>query len=183
MKALYTLHAGEYLVGAEIEKRFKNLKLWIPSKDKGIDFLVTDKTCKKSVSLQVKYSKDHLEGREESEERKNVKAGGWWSFDKDIIEKSSADYWVLVLSKSGGVAPEFIIIKPKDLLLFYNNVFPGKQKVKSHARVMKDGKCWEARGLKKDDKEKISQGTYRPANRNLTKYLNNWTCLEKLNAR
>ena len=43
MKTLFTIHAGEYLVGSEIEKLFKNYRVWIPSKDTGIDLLVTDK--------------------------------------------------------------------------------------------------------------------------------------------
>jgi hypothetical protein len=183
MKPLFTIHAGEYLVGSEIERKFKNLRVWVPSEDTGIDLLVTDNACEKSVSFQVKYSKDHLEGLEEHEARKNVKAGGWWHLNKSKIENSPADYWVLVISKSGGGAPDFIVLKPKTLLDMHENLFGGKGNLRSQARIMNDGKCWEARGLDTADKKQISQGTYRSPKRDLTKYHNNWSCLDKLNGK
>jgi hypothetical protein len=33
MKTLFTVHAGEFLVGSEIEKRITGANVWIPSKD------------------------------------------------------------------------------------------------------------------------------------------------------
>ena len=60
MKTLFTIHAGEYLVGNHLEKKYKkDIKVWIPSKDIGTDLLVTDSENKKSVSLQVKFSRDY----------------------------------------------------------------------------------------------------------------------------
>jgi hypothetical protein len=41
MKPLFTIHAGEYLVGLHVQKSLK-LNAWIPAKDTGIDLLVTD---------------------------------------------------------------------------------------------------------------------------------------------
>ncbi len=58
MKPLFTIHAGEYLTGEYIEKKYPDWNVWIPSKDTGIDFLITNKQNKKSVSIQVKFSKD-----------------------------------------------------------------------------------------------------------------------------
>lgn len=60
MRPLFTIHAGEFIVGEHIEKNFPGLNVWIPSKDTGIDLLVTDKTnsCK-PISLQVKLSRDY----------------------------------------------------------------------------------------------------------------------------
>ncbi len=46
MKPLFTIHAGEYLVGERIEKNFKEWNVWIPSKDTGIDLLVLTKIIK-----------------------------------------------------------------------------------------------------------------------------------------
>lgn len=60
MQPLFTVHAGEFLVGEFIERNFRNTYLWVPSKDTGIDLLVTDKKCQQPVSLQVKYSRDYL---------------------------------------------------------------------------------------------------------------------------
>ena len=62
MKPISSIHAGEYLVGTHIEENYKTFNVWLPSKDTGIDLLVTDKTNNKTVSLQVKFSKDFLPG-------------------------------------------------------------------------------------------------------------------------
>jgi len=58
MQQMFTIHAGEYLIGSYIEENFKNYNVWVPSKDTGIDLLVTNSKNNKAVSLQVKYSKD-----------------------------------------------------------------------------------------------------------------------------
>ena len=60
MRPIFTVHAGEYLVACEIETRYKNHQVWIPSKDSGIDLLVTDLSCQKVASIQVKFSKDKI---------------------------------------------------------------------------------------------------------------------------
>lgn len=61
MQPLFTIHAGEYLVGSHIEQHLRdpngdNVNVWVPSKDTGVDVLVTDKTNKKTTSLQVKLA-------------------------------------------------------------------------------------------------------------------------------
>ncbi|GAG73038.1 unnamed protein product [marine sediment metagenome] len=56
MRPMFTIHAGEYLVGSYIEEKLKDFNVWVPSKDKGVDLLVTDSKNKKTVSLQVKFS-------------------------------------------------------------------------------------------------------------------------------
>jgi hypothetical protein len=53
MRPLFTIHAGEYLVGAHIEQAHRRWRVWLPTKDTGIDLLVTDSTNGKAVSLQV----------------------------------------------------------------------------------------------------------------------------------
>ena len=58
MRPIFTVHAGEYLAATEIERRFRNLDVWIPSKDRGIDLLVTNPETQRMVSLQIKFSKD-----------------------------------------------------------------------------------------------------------------------------
>ena len=50
MRPIFTIHAGEYLVATEIEKKFRDLRVWIPSKDIGIDLLVTDERQNKVAS-------------------------------------------------------------------------------------------------------------------------------------
>ena len=95
MQPLFTIHAGEYLVGTFIEENFKNYNLWLPSKDTGIDLLVTDKKNKKAVSLQVKFSKDYSPTHLTHEEEKKSTAWGWWTVSRDKLKKSQADFWVL----------------------------------------------------------------------------------------
>jgi len=60
MKPIFSIHAGEYLVGTHIEENYKNFNVWLPSKDTGVDLLVTDQANSKTASLQVKFSKDFL---------------------------------------------------------------------------------------------------------------------------
>ena len=41
MRPLFTVHAGEFLVGQHIEG-FKGKNVWVPTKDTGVDLLVTN---------------------------------------------------------------------------------------------------------------------------------------------
>ncbi len=43
MKPLFTIHGGEYLVGSYIERHFKRVNVWVPSRDTGVDLLVSDR--------------------------------------------------------------------------------------------------------------------------------------------
>ena len=49
MRPIFTVHAGEFLVGEHIEKKFPELNVWIPSKDTGVDLLVTNKKVHQSL--------------------------------------------------------------------------------------------------------------------------------------
>ena len=60
MRQLFTVHAGEFVVGDHIEKHFRRVNLWVPSRDTGTDLLVTDSKNEKTVSLQIKFSRDFL---------------------------------------------------------------------------------------------------------------------------
>jgi len=94
MKPLFTIHAGEYLVGALIEQRFKRLNVWIPLRDTGIDLLVSDRRNSRSVSLQVKFSKDFLVTHMGPAFQKQLRACGWWTINRDKLRASPADYWI-----------------------------------------------------------------------------------------
>src|SRR5208283_4032128 len=58
MRALFNVHAGEFLVGEHIQRNYKNVKVWLPAKDTGTDLLIASSNSKRSVSLQVKHSRD-----------------------------------------------------------------------------------------------------------------------------
>src|SRR5205807_9167176 len=42
MRPLFTVHASELLVGQHIEQSFKGKNVWIPTKDSGVDLLITN---------------------------------------------------------------------------------------------------------------------------------------------
>lgn len=73
MRPMFTIHAGEYLVGLYVQQRL-GLNAWIPAKDTGIDLLVTDRENLRAVSLQAKYGKDFLPEERNPELRKSSAA-------------------------------------------------------------------------------------------------------------
>ena len=82
MRSLFTVHAGEYVVASEIERRFRRTNVWVPSRDTGVDLLVTDRRSRGALSLQVKFSKDFLATHMEPAFQKQLRACGWWTIDE-----------------------------------------------------------------------------------------------------
>jgi len=180
MRPIFTVHAGEYLVGSAIEETFPNLRVWVPSKDDGIDLLVSDRECKKSISLQVKFSKDYFGKSVKKEIAAGIKSGGWWSFAPEKIQNSTADYWVLALYQFQDRNFDFVVIKPQKLAGLYSAICPNVKKIQSYVWVTSDNKCWETRGLSKQDQLLVAQGKYSNHTRNLSSLLNNWGPFKKL---
>ena len=79
MKPLFTIHAGEYLVGSHIEKKYPNWHVWIPSADKGIDLLVSNTDNSKTTSIQVKSSKDYSPHSKNPVHREKLVGSSWFS--------------------------------------------------------------------------------------------------------
>ena len=88
MKPLFTIHAGEFVVGDYIERKFSRVNLQVPSRDRGIDLLVTDSKNEKAVSLQVKFSRDFLATHLPAIFQKPLRACGWWSLNREKIAGS-----------------------------------------------------------------------------------------------
>lgn len=186
MRSVFTIHAGEYLVGAEIERRFRDLRVWIPSKDIGIDLLVTDEHQNKVASLQVKFSKDHHATVRQTGEAPGSESGGWWKFQRDKLAASPADYWVLTLYQFGIRDFDFIVIPPKELLARYDRLTPKAPVIQSYFSVIKAGaqkaksgaadrdRCWETRGLDQDSMLEIRSGEHGNQARDFSEYLNEW---------
>jgi hypothetical protein len=95
MRPLFTIHAGEYLVGLYIQKSLK-LNAWIPAKDIGIDLLVTDSDNFRAVSLQVKYGKDFLPEMK-AELRRSLRCVSWFTLNRAKLDTSQAQFWIFVL--------------------------------------------------------------------------------------
>ena len=175
MKPLFTVHAGEYLVGSHVERHFPRCRVWIPSKDTGIDLLVTDDRCRKTVSLQVKFSKDFNPTHQPLLVQKGLLAAGWWTLDAGKVRKSSADLWVFVLPSFLERKTSFIILTPAELLRRLKAIHGGQAKrLHSYLWVTKTKRCWEARGLNKADQELLAQDRYGDEDRDFTVFLDAW---------
>lgn len=174
MRPLFTIHAGEYLVATRIEEDFPQLRVWIPSKDIGVDLLVTDARQNKIASLQVKFSKDYLATNPGTAITPDIASGGWWTLKRSKIANSPADIWVMVLYQFQTRKFDFVVIPPRELLSRYDAISGGVEVVQSYIWVTNQKACWEARGLGKADVKKVCAGTYQNPARDLKRYLNAW---------
>jgi hypothetical protein len=174
MRPIFTVHAGEYLVATWVEESFPDLRIWIPSKDSGIDLLVTDDQQNKVASLQVKFSKDYLGTARQPSATPDIASGGWWTLSRKKIASSAADLWVLVLYQFQARTFDFVVISPRDLLARYEQIASRSDVIQSYFWVTKHGRCWETRGLGKADLAKVCSGEYQSEARDFSSYLNTW---------
>lgn len=191
MKPIFTIHAGEYLVGEYLEKHYggkKGWRIWTPAKDTGIDLLVTSADCRKTHSIQVKFSKSFST---------NFKcdASGWWGLKYDALETSQADCWVLVLpvwprnldEKNASNALNvknccFVVIKPKELLRRLKEIHQDVQEggeYKVYLTKVGNG-IFETRGIGQEIEEQIDNLRKKKDHpRNFTAFADNWKEVEK----
>jgi len=180
MKPIFTVHAGEYLFGEHIENAYKGKILaWLPSKDTGIDFLLTNPKKKTQVSIQVKFSKDFRTIMSDELKTGN-QACGWWTLNQEKIKNSPADYWVFVFNSFTESKNHFMMIKPKDLLKLLVDLHGDAKMIQTYFWVTGKNECWETRGLSKEDQLKVANGTFRNSKRNVTNKLNDWKEIEKV---
>jgi hypothetical protein len=168
MQPIFTVHAGEYLIGSYLEDKFKKYRVWVPTKGTGIDLLVTDAKNSKAVSIQAKFSKDYVVTHMKSVFQNKFKALGWWTLNSDKLRKSAADLWV-----------ECIVVPPKILLHRLLRIHGSQKLIQTYLLVTKNNKCWETRGLKESDTILVANDSYHDNDRNFTAYLNNWEPLKK----
>jgi len=182
MKPLFTIHSGEYLVGSHVEAHFRSVNVWVPSRDAGVDLLVSDARNHRAASLQVKFSKDFLVTHMDPLFQKDLRACGWWSIDRDKLRRSPADFWVFVLLGFAARTTDFVIIPPKELLRRLRSIHSSKRKIQSYIWVTEHKRCWETRGLQREDQLRVAEGRYSDPSRDLTKWLNNWAPIARLNS-
>ena len=178
MKPLFTVHAGEFLVACEIERLFRNVNIWVPAKDTGIDLLTTNSMNTKPVSLQVKFSRDYASDKGAPQRGTgDFRAGGWWTLKRQKIRDSKADLWVFVLVELVSHSHDFIIIPPTELSKRLDKIHRNSgQTFQSYFCVTRaqKPKCCETRGLKKPQLREIAEGKFEDEVRNFTEYLNIW---------
>ena len=54
VKPFFTIHAGEFLVVDFIDKHFRQVNVWVPSRDTGVDLLVTDSANQKALAGAIR---------------------------------------------------------------------------------------------------------------------------------
>lgn len=181
MHPLFTVHAGEFIVGNFIERKFPNLNVWIPAKDTGIDLLVTNRNNSAAVSLQVKFSRDYKEPKAASDFDRGLVAAGWMTLAHEKIANSTADYWVFVLvSLERKVQPHFIVMRPSELLDRLVEIHGRSKSYSFYPWITDSGMVLQGRGLGKKDKEALATGSLALGHRDLSKFLGNWSALERL---
>lgn len=180
MRSIFTVHHGEYLVGSDIEKRFNNYNVWVPSEDTGVDLLITNAKSRKMFGLQVKFSR-HYEDLPAYMQyyRDRINAWGFWSLSRNKIEQSAADLWVFVMRSFEYKTIESIVIPPSILLQKLGNINRKSKTIQLSLWLTNKNKCWETIGLKKAERILVANDSYSNKLRDFTTYLNNWTKLKK----
>ena len=158
--------------------------MWIPSKDTGIDLLVSDRKNRRTASLQVKFGKDFLPAMT-ADHQEPLRVCTWFTINRHKLRVSQADYWVFVLSGFKRHSPDFVIVPTADFKRRLGRIhgLTGKEMIQSYLWVTERSRCWETRDLEdgKDDERRIAAGVYENPVRELTKYLNEkgWNALAK----
>jgi hypothetical protein len=181
MRPLFTIHSGEYLVGSYIERHFKKAQVRVPSRDTGIDLLVSNSGNRRVSSLQVKFSKDFLVTHMHALFQKNLRACGWWTIDRDKLRKSTADYWVFVLPGFAARTIDFVIIPPNELLRRLRAIHGQPARIQSYIWVTEKKRCWETRGLERKEQFAVADEDFHETKRDLTTWLDNWAPIARLN--
>ncbi len=113
--------------------------------------------------------------------QKPLRACGWWTMNRDKIARSKADYWVFVLVGFERRSADFVIIKPAELLKRLNSIHKAGKTIQSYLWVTEKNRCWESRGLKRQEQLAIANGQYSNNERDFPPFLNNWEPIQALN--
>jgi len=178
MKPIFSVHAGESLAGSQIERQFKQLNVWVPSRDRGIDLLVSDSQNERTLSFQVKFGKDWLVTHVRPEFQPALRACGWWTVDPDKLRRSPADFWVFVSFGFVGRTKDFVVVPTRELQRRLAAIHGGDKMM--YLWVTSREKCWETRGLRHAEQLQIADGRYENRMRDFSKWLNRWP-LARLN--
>jgi hypothetical protein len=181
MRPLFTIHAGEYVVGEELERKFKSkINVWVPTKDIGIDLLVTNKANTSAISFQVRFSRDYLTTHLSAEFQEPMRACGWFKLSRNKIKASTADYWVFVVLGSKKRSRDYVIPRPKELLKRLDRIHGRKKDFQVYIWVTEKKRCWETRNLLKSKQRDIAFNTFVDRYRDFSPYLNNWRMIKDL---
>jgi hypothetical protein len=182
MRPLFTVHVGELLFGQYIERKFRNKNVWVPAKDTGVDLLVTNAKNTKTVSFQVKFSRDFLPIMQVTPiMRRGLRACSWFTLNRRKIIRSTADYWIFVLMGFDEHSVDFAIVRPAELIKRLDRLERSRKgPLQVYLWVTTRGRCWLTRGLKRPEQDQIAQETYGNKDRDFTRYLEDRSMLKSL---
>jgi len=175
MKPIFTIHEGEFLAGDYINRKLGHkYNVWVPTKDSGVDLLVTCKQHEgKSVGLQVKFSRS-FDIREEL--ARHLVATSWFRLEPAKVRKSRADLWVFVILTLKH--EQYFVIIPKQELRRRIPRNSGKR-WDLYLWVYDNGSCYQVRDLNTEERlETIHRGV-RDRRRDFSEWLENWKLLEE----
>jgi hypothetical protein len=174
MKPIFTIHEGEFLVGDYINRKFgRKYDVWVPTKDIGIDLLVTRKRRQgKAVGIQVKFSRAYSI-REES--ARHLIATSWFTLDPEHIRKSKADLWIFVIMTLNHT--QHFVLVPRPELRKCIPLDCGK-KWNVYLWVYDNGSCYQVRGLNPNEQLAIANRGVRDPHRNFSEWLEHWEFLD-----
>lgn len=174
MTPIFTVHAGEYLVGTHLERTFRSCRVWIPSKDSGIDLLLTDASCSRAVPLQVKYSRDYVDSSPAKPAYRAITRLCFLSVQRQKIVTSPARYWVIVLHSFISKSPRFLVITPSELLKRIEAHHGRQTTYRLYFSVVDETKCWDLRCPVAEKTEALKSGTITPS-RDFSEFLDDWS--------
>ena len=135
----------------------------------------------RSLSLQVKFSKDFLVTHMGPAFQKELRACGWWTINRDKLKASPADYWIFVLQGFASRSVDYVVVPRLELWRRLSSVHGRAKTIQTYIWITEKNRCWETRGLHRADQLLIAHGDYNHRHRNLTPWLNNWAPLAGLN--
>lgn len=176
MKSLFSIHAGEFLVGDHIIRKRGAYDVWVPAKDSGVDLLVTRKDRRgRPVALQAKFSRsfglDALHGEQ---------ALGWFSLQPGKIRSSTADIWVFVVV-TWKHKEHYVLIPTTEL----RKLVPRSSRSIWHLYLtIIKGKgnayrCYQTRGLRKAEKYALADAPPQDKKRDLSQWLERWDLIDQ----
>jgi len=174
MTPIFTVHAGEYLVGTHLERTFRGCRVWVPSKDSGIDLLLTSASCSRTVSLQVKYSRDYVDTSPADSALRKITRSSFLSVQRRKLEASPARYWVIVLHSFTSKSPRFLIITPRELLRRIETHHGRQDTYRLYFCVVGEDECWDLRCPVAEKRAALASGTIAPS-RDFSGFLDDWS--------
>ena len=176
MKPMFTVHEGEFLVGDYINRNLgKKHEVWVPTKDTGIDLLVTSKVRGlKPVGLQVKFSRSFPSKVLPPEE---VLASSWYTLRPAKVRSSKADLWVFVILTLRH-EPHFVLVPTKEL----RKRIPRGRSGKWHLYLvaLRGKRCYNVRDLTKGQKQLALLSGVKSPKLDYSRFYGNWKLLDEL---